>query len=99
MTVHSLQKKQQSLLTSQLHTTGPRDFLRREIILTLLVKVVVILALWYVFFSEPIDDTLTDSQVSNVFFSSSLPDKAQTVKDDYNLQTPGLENASIKGEQ
>ena len=48
-----------------------RDSLRREIVFTLLVKIVVIYALWYAFFSDPVDDGLTDAEVGSVVFGRS----------------------------
>ena len=53
-------------------TPRRRDALRREIILALALKAVVIYGLWYAFFSEPVDDNLTGAQVGNVLFDSSL---------------------------
>lgn len=53
-----------------------RDVLRREIILALVVKILLITALWYAFFSEPVDDNLTGAQVGDVLFNSPLTDSA-----------------------
>jgi hypothetical protein len=48
-----------------------RDALRREIVLALTLKAAVIYGLWYAFFSEPVDDGLTGTQVGNVLFDTS----------------------------
>lgn len=50
-------------------TSKPR--LRREIIITLLVKFTVIYALWYLFFSEPVDENLEAPQVADALFGSA----------------------------
>jgi hypothetical protein len=47
-----------------------RDALRREIVLALALKAAVIYGLWYAFFSEPVDDGLTGTQVGNVLFDT-----------------------------
>ena len=50
-------------------THKPR--LRREIVVTLLVKFAVIYALWYLFFSEPVDENLEAPQVADTLFGSA----------------------------
>ena len=50
-------------------THKPR--LRREIVVTLLVKFAVIYALWYLFFSEPVDENLEAPQVGDTLFGSA----------------------------
>jgi hypothetical protein len=50
-------------------THKPR--LRREIVLTLLVKFAVIYALWFLFFSEPVDKNLQAPQVADTLFGSA----------------------------
>jgi hypothetical protein len=45
--------------------------LRREIVITLLVKFAVIYALWYLFFSEPVDENLEAPQVADTLFGSA----------------------------
>jgi hypothetical protein len=48
-----------------------RPNLAREITITLVVKVMVIYALWLVFFSQPVDDTLTGSEVAKTFLNAT----------------------------
>ena len=43
-----------------------RPHLAREIIATLVIKVIFIYFLWYTFFSDPIDETLTPEQCSRL---------------------------------
>ena len=95
MPIPSIQGNEQR----QLRSTRRRDFLRREIIFTLVVKVIVIYALWYAFFSNPIDDTLTDSQVSNVVFGNSQPGETPFTEGAHTPQITKLKNASMKGEK
>jgi hypothetical protein len=45
--------------------------LRREIVVTLLIKFAVIYALWYLFFSEPVDENLDTPQVADTLFGAS----------------------------
>jgi hypothetical protein len=45
--------------------------LAREIVITLVVKVMVIYALWLAFFSQPVDDTLTGSEVAETFLNAA----------------------------
>jgi len=49
----------------------PKPRLRREIVVTLLVKFAVIYALWYLFFSEPVDKNLEAPQVADTLFGSA----------------------------
>jgi hypothetical protein len=51
-------------------TQRPANVLGREITFALIVKVALIFALWYAFFREPVDETLTDSQVGHALFGS-----------------------------
>jgi hypothetical protein len=70
-----------------------RDALSREIILALLVKILLITALWYAFFSEPVDDNLTGSQVGNVLFDAPLEE--QTSQD---MSDSSFPETQYKGE-
>ncbi|WP_455205342.1 cytochrome oxidase putative small subunit CydP [Kaarinaea lacus] len=42
--------------------------LRKEIIITLTIKFIFIFVLWYVFFSDPIDDTLSKGDIEKVVY-------------------------------
>jgi len=42
--------------------------LRKEIIITLAIKFIFIFVLWYVFFSNPIDDTLSKGDIGKVVY-------------------------------
>ena len=56
-----------------------RPHLAREIIATLVIKMVFIYLLWYAFFSNPIDETLTTEQFESTIFGSHQPiQKPQT---------------------
>ena len=95
MSIPSVQGgKQRSLRTKR-----RRDLLRREIILTLMIKVIVIFALWYAFFSDPVDKTLTDSQVGNILFGTPQSNNASPAEGDKTLQASRFQNASIQGDQ
>jgi|GEM_PF-4388442 len=48
-----------------------RDRLGREITLTLLLKIVAIAAIWYLFFSEPVDDGLSDHAVAGALLGAA----------------------------
>lgn len=54
-----------------MQTIPPQDFFRREIILILVFKAVLIFGLWYAFFSHPLHKTLTGDDVSQVLLGSS----------------------------
>jgi hypothetical protein len=45
-----------------------KNRLRREIVVALLVKFAVIYALWYAFFSQPVDEHLAAPQVAATLF-------------------------------
>lgn len=49
---------------------GKKTF-RREIITVLLVKLVLIYGLWLVFFSSPIDETLTSDVINSKLFGGN----------------------------
>ena len=46
--------------------------LAREITLTLIIKVMLIYGIWYFFFSEPVDDSLTDDKVRSQIFGMTI---------------------------
>lgn len=51
---------------------APRDnSLARHISLTLIIKVLLLVGLWYLFFSQPIDKLLTDQTVSRALLGGS----------------------------
>jgi hypothetical protein len=95
MSIPSVQGKEQK----SLRTVRRRDLLRREIILTLMIKVIVIFALWYAFFSDPVDETLTDSQVGNILFGTPQSKSTSPTEDDKTLQLSRSQNDSIRGEK
>jgi len=53
-----------------MQTPTETDSLRREIIILLLLKAVLIYALWVIFFSRPLDKTLTADTVAAAFLDS-----------------------------
>ncbi|KPJ96357.1 MAG: hypothetical protein AMJ53_00860 [Gammaproteobacteria bacterium SG8_11] len=44
-----------------------------EISITLVLKVILIYAIWLWFFSNPVDEHLDDNQVQNAIFGSHIP--------------------------
>ena len=46
--------------------------LAREITLTLIIKVMLIYGIWYFFFSEPVDDSLTDDKVRSQILGMTI---------------------------
>jgi hypothetical protein len=45
--------------------------LAREITFTLILKIVLIISIWYFFFSNPVDDSLTEDKVRHQILGSS----------------------------
>lgn len=51
-------------------SAGAKSRLRRELIVTLLLKLAAITVLWYLFFSSPLDDRLDGPQVGDTLFGT-----------------------------
>jgi hypothetical protein len=47
--------------------------LAREITITLLLKILLIIGIWYLFFSHPVDDTLTEEKVRQQILGAPFP--------------------------
>lgn len=57
----------------------PKPYLRRELIVTLAVKFIVIFIIWLVFFSEPVDKQLDGPQVADVLFGATPAESPHSV--------------------
>lgn len=63
-----------------------KPYLRRELIVTLAVKFVVIFIIWFVFFSEPLDKQLDGPQVADVLFGGAPAESPHSVNSVINLK-------------
>lgn len=68
-----------------------KHILAKEIALALLVKVMVIYALWSAFFSQPLDDNLTGRDVGHAFLGASVeaPDMSSNPRANINRESKG----------
>jgi hypothetical protein len=87
MTVTAGQSQEQD----RVRTLRRRDALRREIVLALVVKIAVIYALWYAFFSEPVDDSLTGAQVGHAVFGAAPTEQVPAQQQTLTLTKPSSE--------
>jgi hypothetical protein len=67
-----------------------RPNLTREIILTLVIKVLVIYALWLAFFSQPVDENLSGPEVAKAIFNvagePSTSGSSQNIKPEIDIE-------------
>jgi hypothetical protein len=77
-----------------------KNKLAREITLTLIIKVTLIYTIWYLFFSNPVDDSLTEEKVRSQIFGmtqSSPHNERQSVVDTPNsIKSIDINVASIE---
>lgn len=58
----------------------------KEITLTLLLKVILIFALWYFFFSQPVEKSLTDDKVRQQILGATQYDQSASENSSFTFQ-------------